>query len=366
VFPTEGGGAAVTFPWKKNSTYNWNFGIANSSSLDINFGKMVFLARNSDGLLQFMVSNGGQPEKISSDAIDVMLQRYTNTYGINNPFLSNNSNGFLYQYENTIFYRMSGGDYNNSQILDNDTDANSIEYSFEADEWHRCTETNGERNRVKLHVYFNFMHIVSLTGDTALYNMSGQFYYNEIRNLDQPNAQADDAFIGYPFRCDRTTPIIYLKDYAEFETEYVQIDFVFGESYINYSDEPFANTPFLIAENLDNNGNVQFIVSEQSTPTGEPIYIVGETGNTPSLADKTYNTVFKPSIELYYSDDGGISFLPADVRQFSQMGVYTWRMRWYQLGTSRNRVYRLVAVSPVPIVILGGVMSMRRISGGAN
>jgi hypothetical protein len=55
-----------------------------------------------------------------------------------------------------------------------------------------------------------------------------------------------------------------------------------------------------------------------------------------------------------------------DVLQFSQLGQYSYRMRWYQGGASRNRVYKLVAVSAAPIVVLGGVMDVRRSSGGAN
>lgn len=357
----------VTFPWKINSTYNWNFGIANPSSLDIDFGMLVFLARNSDGLLQFMVSNGGQPEKISDSAIDTLLQRYTNRLAQNNPFLSTNSNGFLYQYENNIFYRMSGGNYFGYGILDQEMNANSIEYSFENKEWNRCIELNGERNRVQFHVYFNYMHLVTVVGDGTIYNMSGQYYYNELRNVNQPNPQAADAYIAYPFRYERVTPIISQDDYSEFETEYVEIDLVFGDSNINYSDAPFSNTAFIIDEKLLN-GQVQYVIDEQPDPTGEPVFMItdGSMSDAPAIGELTYNTLFKPSIELFYSDDGGISFNSADIRQFSQMGVYQWKMRWYQLGPSRNRVYKLVCVSPVPIVILGGVMNVRRISGGAN
>ena len=79
-----------------------------------------------------------------------------------------------------------------------------------------------------------------------------------------------------------------------------------------------------------------------------------------------YKNLYNPHIELYYSDDGGVTFHSADVRQFSDLGVYRWRMRWYQLGASRNRVYKLVCVSLFPIVILGAVQNSRRISGGAN
>jgi len=356
---------SAVFPWKKNSTYNWNFGIANPTSLDIDFGMMVFLARNSDGLLQFMVSNGGQPERFSTKAIDTLLQKYTNALGGNNPFLVGNSNGFLYQYENTIFYRMSGGDFKYEGILDQDINANSIEFSFETKEWHRCIELNGERNRVKNHVYFNFKHLVTLTGDSTVYNMSGQYYTNEISNPDQPNPQETDAYIAYPFRYERTTPIIFQKGYAEFETEYVQIDFVFGDSNINYSIAPFENAQFLIAEQPINS-QPQYMISENLDSDGQPVFILGDEGDTPGIGELTYNYLFKPHIELFWSDDGGISFDSADVREFSQMGVYNWRMRWYQLGCSRNRVYKLICVSPVPIVILGAVMNIRRTSGGAH
>ncbi|HWY33659.1 MAG TPA: hypothetical protein VNX68_03370, partial [Nitrosopumilaceae archaeon] len=156
-------GTGVTFPWKKNSSYDWNFGIANPTSLDIDFGQMVFLARNSDGLLQFMVSYGSdQPKVLSTKAVDTLLQKYTNDFGAANPFLSPNSNGFLYQYENTIFYRFSGGDYTGTGILDQEIQNDSIEFNFETNDWHRLIELNGERNRVQFHIFFNYKHLVSV------------------------------------------------------------------------------------------------------------------------------------------------------------------------------------------------------------
>ena len=71
-------------------------------------------------------------------------------------------------------------------------------------------------------------------------------------------------------------------------------------------------------------------------------------------------------MELYFSDDGGVSFNATDNLEFSQLGIYSWRMRWYQCGVSRNRVYKLICVSPAPVVILGAVQNVRRVSGGAN
>ena len=359
-------GTDAYFPWTKNSTYDFNFGIANPTSLDISFGYMAFLGRNTDGLLQFMATKGDQPVVISTKAIDVLLQRYTNAFGANNPFLSANSNGFLYQYEDTIFYRMSGGPYNGTQILDENFAAASLEFCFDNQSWHRCIENNGERNRIQYHIYFNYKHLVTVIGENTVYSMSGQYYFNEVRNPTEDDPQASDAYLAYPLRYERVTPIISSQDYSEFETDYVEIDFVFGDSAINYSDAPFQNVQFIIDE-TPISGEPQYLIDENPDAEGQPIFLITDgSQNQPSLLDNTYNYLFNPHIELFYSDDGGVSFLSADVREFSQMGNYRWKIRWYQLGSSRNRVYKLICVSIVPIVVLGGVMNVRRISGGAN
>lgn len=356
-----GGVAPVTFPWKKNTTYDWQFGMADPMSLDVAFNRMVWVAQNKDGLFQVMTSQGGLPEKMSSKAIDVLFQKYSNA-GPDNPFLARNTAGFLYQYENTIFYRLSAGDYDATEILDELLTSNSIEYSFDTGTWERCIEANGGRNRIQRHVFFNKKHFVTVDQDKTVYEMSGAFYDNEITNTLQTNPQELDAYISEPFRYERVTPIISEEDYSEFITDYVEIDFVFGDHTFVYSNAPFEDTVFIIDEMPDDSGQPVFVVSE----TDPNVYVIQEGTNNPTLNSQTYNKLFKPHIELYFSDDGGISFLPADVREFSQLGVYQWRMRWYQLGASRNRVYKLICVSPAPIVILGGVMEKRRSSGGAN
>ncbi len=108
---TSVGGTVTQFPFKKNTTYDWDFGIADPNTLDIDFGMLTFLARNRSGLLQVMTSFGGaKPETISSKAIDVLLQRIINVNS-NTPMSTLNADGFLYDYENTVFYRFSAGIY---------------------------------------------------------------------------------------------------------------------------------------------------------------------------------------------------------------------------------------------------------------
>lgn len=362
---TSAGGSITTFPWKKNTTYEFDFGIADSESLDCDFGRMAWLAKNKKGLLQAMMSDGGAPQRISSKAIDVLFQRELNSGNLS-PFVAGTAVGFLYEYENTIFYRLSAGSFLNIGEVDVDDKGKSIEYNFETKSWARCIEKNGERNRIKYHIFFNNEHLVTVSGDTTVYEMSGQYYTNEITNIDRENSQSEDAYIKEPFRYERVTPIHAEPNDEEFVDDYVQIDFVFGESNISFSTTAFANAQFLIDEDAGEDDEPVYLVDEEKADDGTDVYLIGEEGNTPEIDSTIYNKLYKPHIELYFSDDGGVSFSPADVREFSQMGYYKWRMRWYELGTSRNRCYKLICVSPVPITVLKGNVNRRVISGGAS
>lgn len=346
------------FPWKINSSYNFDFGIADPHSLSVDFGMMVWLARNANGLVSFMMSNGQSPQDISSQAINVLLENSTHPNTIS-PFLNAEVDGFLYQYENSIFYRAGAGTFVGFGDLDIIDNANSIEYNFETGTWARVIELNGERNRIQKHVYFNSSHLVIVQGDPAIYQMAGNIYHNELINPDQPNHQADDAFLKFPMRYELVTQQLFLPDYSEFADDYVEIDFVFGNKTFYKSCAPFLNTVYMVTEESTEESPV-YIVSEDDK------FIVTEGSNTPTFDDNHYCALLKPHIELYYSDDGGETFLYADVREFSPLGAYRWRMRWYELGCSRNRCYKLVCVSSAPIVILGGVRNTRRVSGGAN
>jgi len=358
------GGVTRDFPFKLSSSYNWDYGIADPLSLSIDFGMMTWLAKNSTGLRTFMTSNGQQPTPISTQAINVLLQNSSDTIDGVSPFISGPVNGFLYQYENTIFYRVSAGSYLNYLQLDIQDSASALEFNFSTQKWGRVIELNGERNRIQKHVFFINKHLVTVMGDNAIYEMAGNIYHNE---LITPNTNPQDvnAFTKYPMRYELITQQIFEPDYSEFITDYVQIDFVFGDKTFYKNNAPFDNTVFIITE--DSNPDCPtFVITEDAGTTGDPIFVITEDGNTPGFSDNHYNALFKPYIALYASDDGGVTFESYDLREFSPLGEYRWIMRWYEMGTSRNRVYKLICVSSAPIVILGAVHSRRRASGGAN
>ena len=83
--------------------------------------------------------------------------------------------------------------------------------------------------------------MVTVLDDPVIYEMAGNIYHNELRNLDQPNPQADDAFLKFPIRYELVTRQLFLPDYSEFMDEYVEIDFVFGNQTFYRSYAPFIN-----------------------------------------------------------------------------------------------------------------------------
>lgn len=346
------GETITTFPFKLNTATNFNCGIADPESLSIDFGMMVWLAKNASGLITFVKSDGGQPETISTQAINVLLTN-TSSNGFK-PFLSQNSSGFLYQWENTIFYRIIAGTMLQFGNLDLQDSRNALEYNFDTQKWHRVIELDGSRNRISKHTFFSNTHLVIVENETAIYEMAGNIYTNEVQTADDKS-----VFTKLPMRYELKTSQIFNEDYSEIETEYVEIDFVYGYDLLPRSDAPFLNTVYI----TDEEGN--YIVTEGSTE-GTQTLLIQEGTNTPTLEDQHFNDLFNAHVELYFSDDGGITFNSADVRLFGYMGSYTWRMRWYQLGVSRNRVYKLVCVSGSPIVILGARQQINRASGGAN
>ncbi len=356
-------GVTREFPWKLNTSYNWDYGMNDAFSMAVDFGRVCWLAQNTDGLVAFMVSNGQQPEDFSTQAINVLLENSTDGDDLS-PFLAENSQAFLYQYENTIFYRVSAGPYTGTDLLDDTRVANALEYNFETKTWARVIELNGERNRIQKHVYFANRHIVTVENDPAMYQMAGNIYYNETINTAQPDHQAANAFLKYPMRYELVTKQLFTPEYAEFIDDYVEIDFVFGDQTFYRTNAPFLNAQFIVTEDSTPTDPI-YVVTEDSRPES-PIFVIAEDGNTPAFDDNHYFALFKPYIELFYSDDGGVTFSSADVREFSPLGQYRWRMRWYELDISRNRCYRLVCVSSAPIVILGAVRNTRRASGGAN
>jgi hypothetical protein len=60
-----------------------------------------------------------------------------------------------------------------------------------------------------------------------------------------------------------------------------------------------------------------------------------------------------PQVILDWSDDGGHTWSNQHWKSLGKIGTFLTRVRWLQLGMSRNRVYRITVSDPIKTVILG-------------
>lgn len=61
------------------------------------------------------------------------------------------------------------------------------------------------------------------------------------------------------------------------------------------------------------------------------------------------NLTLNPQVTLYISDDGGVTFYPGPMRSLGQTGQYQNRVTWFNLGQSRDRVYRFEISDAAPL-----------------
>lgn len=64
-----------------------------------------------------------------------------------------------------------------------------------------------------------------------------------------------------------------------------------------------------------------------------------------------------PQIFLSYSDDGGHNFKNKQSRSFGALGNFQARVKWEQLGSSRNRVFKVECSEPVPVRIVDAYLA---------
>ena len=66
------------------------------------------------------------------------------------------------------------------------------------------------------------------------------------------------------------------------------------------------------------------------------------------------NTDFDPTVFLWISEDGGLTYQSFDYASIGKLGQRLWRTLWYRLGIRRDTIIKIVTYNSVPIYILGG------------
>lgn len=160
IWGISGGSAAQTFPFQKTSQVNIDVGIeAAYSAVDMD-NSLFFLASDEFGRAMVYRTSGFTPSRISTEAIELGLQKVSNLEDVV---------GYAYQQQGHLFYVLTGGGLTTSFVYDVTTQL-----------WHERAFLNDDGNYEQhLAICCTFAFNKHLVGDRRngkIYEMSMDYY----------------------------------------------------------------------------------------------------------------------------------------------------------------------------------------------
>lgn len=147
---------ASLFPYQKTSYFCIDYGTNSPAAIATGFGMMVFLGENQYTGISIMASNGGVPQRISTDGLDAVLNRLS---------APNDAYGFLYRIDGHIFYQITFK-----------TDNLTYVYDFNTKMFFSLTDGFLNHHIAKKVVFFNNKYYFISFSDGYLYELDSSFY----------------------------------------------------------------------------------------------------------------------------------------------------------------------------------------------
>jgi hypothetical protein len=204
--------------------------------------------------------------------------------------------GFVYKINGEIFYQINF-------TTDNHTFVYGVTSSEIAGEhlWHELEMLDGNRDIANSHTFIGKTHYMTSYKDSKLYELSPVFLDNN----------------GEKIKRTRILRFILDPVFRRIRLNRFELDMLKGVGLIN--TKPISSYP----------------------PNVQP----------PSNASDVIPTVF-----LSLSNDGGLNYHTYGERSFGAAGERTIQIRWQQLGTYRDNVFKIEIFNAVPVYILDGAL----------
>lgn len=298
---------AQGFPYQRNASFNIDYGCINPATIALMDEIVVWLAINEKAGPIIMYSNGGAPEKITTDGIDYFFSN------LQNPA---DSQGFIFRQDGHIFYHLNFY-----------SDNVSLFYDFNSQKFFFATDERNNYFIASVVAFFNDQYYFLSRNNGNLYIFDSVFTTYDgaeiprIRTCKNIRLPTQDYFVatdaGFTIESGNTDnqiqnrgPIYLItQDEKKYITEGGPIFFI-------TEDENF-----LITENEMN------LVSEQNSD--EFAFLIAEQD------DIAYVT---PRVDLSISIDGGEHFSSYASYDLPALGYRKNKLIWWQLGAANDLV----------------------------
>ena len=330
---------AQLFPYQRNNQFNIDYGCLNPATVAYMDEVVVWLAQNEKSGPIIMYSDGGMPQKITSDGIDYFFSQ------LNSP---QDAQGFLYRQDGHLFYHINFYtdnlslyyDFNTKKIYHaSDQNLNyfiAAEIAFFNNQYYFITKNNGN--------LFAFDTIFTTYQDV---DKDGNVTNNEIprfracRNIRLPTQEyfiAND--IGFTIETGET-------DYQNEDIGALNLITEDGKLLITEGSDVFLQTEdseFLEAE------DGSLLIGEQPDPTDFAFLIAEQDGFIN----------FTPRVDLSVSYDGGASFGNDFPYVLNPIGQRRNRLMWWQGGAANDMVCLFKFWGMGRFVVTDGVVNIRQ------
>jgi hypothetical protein len=145
------------FPFSQQSVQTLDYGCASAGSIAINFERAIWLARYYNGQVSIVMTTGGEPEKISTAAIEEELSLYK-TPEDSSAYIFKNRIGY-------IFYVVNFTEDNRTWM-----------YCLTTQSWSQLSYKDEDRWLPEAYFYYNDKHYVLPYNANSIMELSDQIY----------------------------------------------------------------------------------------------------------------------------------------------------------------------------------------------
>ncbi|TXG78028.1 hypothetical protein E6Q11_01820 [Candidatus Dojkabacteria bacterium] len=175
------------FPFSRNNNLIFEYGCAASGSIAKGFGQLFWMAADQNGVSSVMMTDGGTPNKISTEAIEVKLR---------NAVKVDDAIGFSFKEAGHVFYLLTLPTENITFLYDL-TASSDLQMQC----WYNVEMLDGNYYIAKSHAYFFGKHLVGSSISPTIYELSNKHYTNDGEAIKRERISthlvaADDNYIS--------------------------------------------------------------------------------------------------------------------------------------------------------------------------
>lgn len=158
-------GGSPVFPFVNDTNMQYETGCAAIGSISQDFDVLVWLGQTKEGKFSIMMSNGGPPFRVSTDAVDSTLATFAAEDIAD-------ATGYLYSLNGHTFYCLNFTGGNTSFVFDLNTQ-----------QWYTQAMEDGSRHIAEDHGYFNNTHYAVSYDDGVLYQLDPTYNMNGTESI---------------------------------------------------------------------------------------------------------------------------------------------------------------------------------------